>query len=101
MCPAFHAHFKRFSDRTKGECELQQFNFQVDVYDPHADKEEVKQEYGINLIDGITEQYDSIILTVSHKEFLQLDIRGICRSDASVVFDLKSFLDRSSVDHRL
>jgi UDP-N-acetyl-D-galactosamine dehydrogenase len=81
--------------------ELQHFSIQVDVYDPYANKEEVKKEYGINLIDSITDKYDSIILAVSHKEFLKLDIRAICKSDSSVVFDLKSFLNRSSVDHRL
>ena len=81
--------------------ELQQFNMQVDVFDPHADKNEVKEEYGINLIDSITKKYDSIILAVSHTEFLQLDIRTICSSEASVVFDLKSFLNRDIVNHRL
>jgi UDP-N-acetyl-D-galactosamine dehydrogenase len=81
--------------------ELQQFNMQVDVFDPHADKHEVKEEYGINLIDTITKKYESIILAVSHTEFLQLDIRALCSSDASIVFDLKSFLHRDIVNHRL
>ena len=30
--------------------ELQQFNINVDVFDPHADKHEVLEEYGITLI---------------------------------------------------
>ena len=81
--------------------ELEQFNMQVDVFDPHANKNEVKEEYGINLIDSITQKYDSIILAVSHTEFLQLDIRTICNSDASIIFDLKSFLNRDIVNHRL
>ncbi len=81
--------------------ELKDFNIKVDIYDPHANKEEVKKEYGVQLIDTVTDKYDSIILAVSHREFLQLDIRNMCRSDKSVVFDLKSFLNRSIVDHRL
>jgi UDP-N-acetyl-D-galactosamine dehydrogenase len=81
--------------------ELQQFNMQVDVFDPHADKNEVKEEYDINLIDSITKNYDSIILAVSHTEFLQLDIRTICTSEASIIFDTKAFLDRRLVDARL
>jgi UDP-N-acetyl-D-glucosamine/UDP-N-acetyl-D-galactosamine dehydrogenase len=81
--------------------ELQQFSMQVDVFDPHADKQEVNEEYGITLIDAITKKYDSIILAVSHAEFLHLDIRSICSSDASIVFDLKSFLNRDIVNHRL
>jgi UDP-N-acetyl-D-galactosamine dehydrogenase len=81
--------------------ELQQYNMNVDVYDPHADKHEVSEEYGINLIDSISIKYDSIILAVSHKEFLEFNMRAICASSDSIIFDIKSFLDRSIVDARL
>jgi UDP-N-acetyl-D-galactosamine dehydrogenase len=81
--------------------ELEQFNMNVDVYDPHADKHEVKEEYGIDLIDSISEKYDAIILAVSHREFLKLDIRAICTSSNSIIYDIKSFLERSIVDARL
>ncbi|MDO8997151.1 MAG: nucleotide sugar dehydrogenase [Sediminibacterium sp.] len=81
--------------------ELKQFNMSIDVYDPHADKREVKQEYNIELINSITEKYDSIILAVSHHEFLNINYREICLSDSSVIFDLKSFLNREIVDARL
>jgi UDP-N-acetyl-D-galactosamine dehydrogenase len=73
----------------------------VDVYDPHADKNEVKEEYGIDLIDSISEKYDAIILAVSHREFLELDIKAICTSSNSIIYDIKSFLERSIVDARL
>lgn len=81
--------------------ELQQFNITVDVFDPHADKNEVKHEYGIDLIESIYKQYDSILLAVSHKEFLDLDLKKICLNNNSVIYDLKSFLDRNIVDARL
>ena len=81
--------------------ELQQFNMNVDVYDPHADKHEVKEEYGVDLVEKISDKYDAIILAVSHKEFLELDIRAICNSSNSIIYDIKSFLDRSIVDARL
>jgi len=81
--------------------ELKQFNMNVDVYDPHADKNEVNEEYGINLVDTISEKYDAVILAVSHKEFLKFDIRSICSSSDSIIYDIKSFLDRSIVDARL
>jgi UDP-N-acetyl-D-galactosamine dehydrogenase len=81
--------------------ELQQFNILVDVYDPHADKYEVKKEYGIDLVETLSDKYDSIILAVSHKEFLEIDIKGICSSPNSVIYDIKSFLERSIVDARL
>jgi UDP-N-acetyl-D-galactosamine dehydrogenase len=81
--------------------ELQQFNMNVDVYDPHADKHEVKEEYGVDLVETISDKYDAIILAVSHKEFLELNIRAICASSNSIIYDIKSFLDRSIVDARL
>lgn len=81
--------------------ELHHFNMQVDVFDPHADKKEVEEEYGVTLIDKINSKYDSILLAVSHAEFLELDIRNLCNSENSIVFDLKSFLSRDVVDHRL
>ena len=81
--------------------ELQQFNMNVDVYDPHADKHEVKEEYGVDLVETISDKYDAIILAVYHKEFLELDIRAICTSSDSIIYDIKSFLERSIVDARL
>ena len=81
--------------------ELEQFNIKVDVYDPHADKHEVAEEYGLNLIDSIQNKYDGIILAVSHNEFLKLELDSLKTSSSSVIFDTKAFLDRSLVDSRL
>jgi len=81
--------------------ELQQFNINVDVYDPHADEHKVAEEYDITLIDKITKTYDGIILAVSHKEFLELDLDQLKSSNLSVIFDTKAFLNRSLIDARL
>ena len=81
--------------------ELKQFGLEVAVFDPHADKKEVAQEYSIELVDRIDCQYDAIILAVSHNEFLNIDLPSIRNGKQSVVFDTKSFLDRSLVDARL
>jgi UDP-N-acetyl-D-galactosamine dehydrogenase len=81
--------------------ELQQFNINVDVFDPHADGNEVVDEYCITLIDKITKTYDGIILAVSHKEFLGLNLNQLKSSNSSVIFDTKAFLDREIVDSRL
>jgi len=81
--------------------ELVQFDMKVDVYDPHAEKHEVKVEYGIDLVDDLSNRYDAVILAVSHKEFLALDYETLSNSDKVVIFDTKSFLDRSIVDARL
>lgn len=81
--------------------ELQQFNINVDVFDPHADKHEVAEEYGVKLIDSIQKSYDGIILAVSHQEFLGIELEKLKSSSSSVILDTKSFLDRSLVDARI
>lgn len=83
--------------------ELQKYKLQVDVFDPWACAKEVKKELNINLIDdasGLKEKYDAIVLTVAHQKFLDLDFT-LHKSNACVVFDVKSFLDRELVDGRL
>jgi UDP-N-acetyl-D-galactosamine dehydrogenase len=80
---------------------LQQFNINVDVFDPHADKHEVEEEYGIKLIDRIEEKYEGVILAVSHQEFLNLELDKLKSSDLSVIFDTKAVLDRKLIDSRL
>jgi UDP-N-acetyl-D-galactosamine dehydrogenase len=81
--------------------ELQQFNINVDVFDPHADKNEVEEEYQIKLIDKIVKTYEGIILAVSHQQFLKLNLDDLKSSNSSVIFDTKAFLDRSLIDSRL
>lgn len=50
--------------------ELQDFNIQVDVVDPHAESREVEEEYGFALSPQIESGYDAIILAVNHQEYL-------------------------------
>ena len=83
--------------------ELQSYHVNVDVYDPWASKEEVKHEYGLDLLsstDELKANYDAIILAVSHKEFLNVSIDNL-KSDKCVVFDVKSLLPIEEVDARL
>lgn len=81
--------------------ELEQFKINVDVFDPHADKHEVEEEYGIKLLDGIYKTYDGIVLAVSHQEFLKIELEKLKSHSTSVIFDTKAFLDRSLIDARL
>ncbi|MFH6987176.1 nucleotide sugar dehydrogenase [Flavobacterium collinsii] len=81
--------------------ELVQFGMQVDVYDPHADKVEVENEYGIKLLENLSSKYDAIVLAVSHNEFSLIDYNELKSSSYSVIYDTKSFLDRGLVDARL
>ena len=81
--------------------ELQQFGLQIDVYDPHADKNEVKEEYNLDLRNNLNASYDAIILAVSHDEFLTLDYGKLAKGKETVIFDTKAVLGRSIIDARL
>ncbi|AZA90668.1 GDP-mannose 6-dehydrogenase [Chryseobacterium nakagawai] len=82
--------------------ELKDYGVEVDIFDPWADKKEVKHEYGVTILDQLKDnkKYDSIIIAVSHKEFLTLDFGKIKKED-SIIFDTKACIDRSLVDARL
>jgi len=87
--------------------ELQEFGVEVDVYDPWADREEVKREYNFELMENgelRMESYDGIILAVAHKEFRELEekIKQLNTQHSKlVVYDIKGFFDKSLVDGRL
>ncbi|AWO01169.1 Vi polysaccharide biosynthesis protein VipA/TviB [Chitinophaga alhagiae] len=81
--------------------EMEEFGVKVDVYDPYADHNEVKEEYGISLISKIELQYDAIVLAVAHKEFSKLDFKQLKNSHNTVIFDTKAFINRDIVDARL
>lgn len=75
--------------------ELQDFGANVEVYDPWADKEEVKREYGLELIAKLNSTYDAIILAVAHNKFDRLDIKSLKKGKETVIYDIKSKLEES------
>ena len=80
--------------------ELRDFGMEVDVYDPWANKAEVKKEHGIDLVADLGAKYDAIVLTVAHQEFLNLPYASL-KAENGIIFDIKSVLDRTLVDARL
>ncbi len=83
--------------------ELRSFDVQVDVYDPWANPEEVKHEYGIEILNGADQlpelsQYAAIILAVAHDAFKNLKL---CKSNTQVIYDVKAILPKACVDARL
>lgn len=71
--------------------ELLLFNIHVDVEDPFAQGEEVHEEYGLKLCTKEEKNYDAVIITVPHKNYLDLDdnyFKGITKEKA-VIADLK------------
>jgi len=84
--------------------DLQQYNIEVDVYDPWVEPKEALREYDIHLTaQPIKGHYDAIILAVAHDQFRNIgsaQIRSFSKSN-SVLFDLKYVFDRDESDIRL
>lgn len=84
--------------------ELQEFNLNVDVYDPWVNKEEAIYEYAITPIDAPKENYyNAIILAVAHDEFKIMSKKGFSKftKNTSIIYDLKYILPRDESDLRL
>jgi UDP-N-acetyl-D-galactosamine dehydrogenase len=80
--------------------ELVNFDIQVDVYDPWVNANEVRHEYGIEIIDNLPQgQYSAAILAVAHNEFLALDVRSFAPN--GIVYDVKGILPKEIIDSRL
>jgi len=82
--------------------ELKEYGIEVDIFDPWANIEEVQHEYGVVILNELpfNKKYDSIIIAVSHNEFLTMDIKNMKKENA-IIFDAKACLDRNLVDARL
>ena len=82
--------------------ELVQFGIDVDVYDPVANSDIVKQDYNIDIVKTPNfSDYESIIIAVAHDDFKKIDFKAIKKNKESVIFDTKGFLDKDLVDGRL
>ena len=79
---------------------LKNKGLKVEVYDPMANSDLVKKEYGISLIKR-PGAYEAIILAVSHQEFIEKGIFQYKKHQKAVVFDIKSVLPLDQVDGRL
>lgn len=84
--------------------ELQSFNINVDVYDDWANKDEVKDHYGIELIDELKQgYYDGVVIAVDHSDYKKLGvdyIRSLAKEN-HVVYDVKYVFEESESDLRL
>ena len=83
---------------------LREYTSNITVFDPWANPDIVKKEYGINLNSQFStlnsQLFDACILAVAHNEFLQLDVRSLVK-EGGVIYDVKGVLPRDIVDGRL
>ena len=80
---------------------LQEYNVNATAYDPWANPDIVRHEYGIEVTnEPPKEKFDAAILAVAHKKFDTLDVPSIL-AENHVIFDVKGIMDRSLIDGRL
>ncbi len=71
---------------------LEDFGVNVTIYDPLANPEEVKKEYGIQSITELpSKTFDAVVLGVAHKAFLSLDIDSL-KKENGIIYDVKGVL---------
>ena len=85
---------------------LLEYSNNIKVYDPWANPEIVKKHYNIHIQQDLPQvedtKYDAVILAVSHKEFLNMDIRSLLKNkETGVVYDVKGVLPTDIIDARL
>ena len=79
--------------------ELQNFSINVEIHDPYADPEEVKDEYGISLTENINNGYDAIIMAVNHEDYMKYDENFFkdISTNGGIMIDVKGVL-RSKIN---
>ncbi|WP_435315420.1 nucleotide sugar dehydrogenase [Cellulophaga fucicola] len=81
--------------------QLESYSTQVTIYDPWANPAEVVHEYNLETTTTLPQgTYDAIILTVAHKEFLELDLKSLLKPNG-ILYDVKGILDPKEVHGRL
>ena len=79
---------------------LKEYGTNVTIYDPWANKVEVKNEYGLDSLREIPKDtFDTIVLTVAHNEFKNIDL-SIFKKENVVIYDVKDVLNEN-VDGKL
>ncbi len=84
--------------------ELQGYGSQVEIHDPWVSEQEVRDEYGMDLVtQPQAGEYDAIILAVAHREFSEMSeeaLRGFGKPGA-ILYDIKYVLPPAASDDRL
>ena len=79
---------------------LKEYDTNITIYDPWANEVEVKHEYGLDSLREIPKDtFDTIVLTVAHNEFKNIDL-SIFKKENAVIYDVKGVLNEN-VDGKL
>lgn len=83
--------------------DLKDFGLNVEIYDPWISVEDVKREYGVNVVtsqEALSRDFQAVILAVGHNEFLEMNLSDFT-ADNSVIYDIKGFLPEGVATTRL
>ncbi len=80
---------------------LEEYTSNITVFDPWANAEEVKRHYNIDIVNELPqEHFDLAIVAVAHNKFREIDFAAL-KSQGTLIYDVKNFVDRDVVDERL
>ena len=72
---------------------LKQYGVKIAIYDPWANEEEVLHEYSLTSLKTIpNKKFDTIVLTVAHNEFKNMDL-SIFKKENAIIYDVKGVLN--------
>ena len=86
---------------------LNEYSIKPIVVDPLANKDDAKQEYGLQIVElHDVSNVDCVVIAVAHDEFKNMTLEQIDRlfgktdNSEKVIIDVKSILDRTEVEKR-
>ncbi len=79
--------------------QLKEFNFNVEIFDPIAEKEEFFNTYKIKLLEKLDKSYDVVILAVKHKIFLEKEISFFKKLTKKIFIDLKQVFNKEDFNN--
>lgn len=80
---------------------LKSYGMNVTIFDPVADKEEAKREYGLEILNKLENvgKFDVIIGAVKHKEFKELSIESLYKENQEkILLDLKGIFNKKEIE---
>lgn len=71
---------------------LKTYGVEIDIYDPWANSNDVKREYGLEIYNECPQSgYDAVILAVAHDQFSRMDVRSLV-ANHGIIYDVKGIL---------
>ncbi|MBU3822283.1 nucleotide sugar dehydrogenase [Flavobacteriaceae bacterium XHP0103] len=75
---------------------LKEYGLDITIYDPWANPEEVEHEYNLITLDILPEEsFDTIVLGVAHKEFLDINYEKLLNLNG-LIYDVKGVIREKS-----